>query len=236
MGFYQELSRYYDEIFAVNAEEMAFVRTLLQGATRILDIGCGTGNKTVHFGANAAEVVAVDLDEEMITKAKALNARSNIRYDVINMLEIDQAFRGMRFDGVVCLGNTLVHLPSPEAIQAVLEKIRVLLAAGGVCIVQILNYDRIIALKAHTLPVINTPNTRFTRDYEWRDGEMHFVTALELKKTGQTLHNDIVLYPLRKGEFGRMLRNAGFRQVDYYGSYLDGPHDDTSFVTIAVCR
>ena len=236
MGFYQELSRYYDEIFAVDAGEMAFVGTLLQDAKRILDVGCGTGNKTVHFSAKAIEVVAVDLDEEMIAKAKVLNARSNIHYDVVNMLDIGEAFKGRHFDGITCLGNTLVHLPSPEAIQAVLEKMRALLAPGGVCIVQILNYDRIIAAKAHTLPVLDTLNTRFMRGYEWRDGKMHFVTALELKKTGQVLHNDIVLYPLRKDEFTRMLRDAGFRQVDYYGSYQGEPHNDTSFVTIAVCR
>lgn len=236
MGFYQELSRFYDEIFAVDTEEMAFVRTLLQGAKRILDIGCGTGNKTVHFSANAEEVAAVDLDEEMIAKAKALNARDNIRYGVVNMLDIGRAFSGTHFDGIACLGNTLVHLPSTKAIQTTLEEMRALLAPGGVCVIQILNYDRIIAKKIQTLPVIETPNVRFMRGYEWHGGEMHFVTALELKKTKQVLHNDIVLYPLGKNDFSRMLLNARFRQTDYYGSYQGVAYTEASFVTIAVCR
>lgn len=237
MSFYQELSRYYDEIFAVDDNEMRFIRDLLQGRKHILDIGCGTGNKTVYFSTEHNSVIGIDLDEGMIARAKAANADSgrDIRYAVVNMLEIDNVFAGLRFDGILCLGNTLVHLPSPAAIKNMLGKVHGLLSSDGVFVLQILNYDRIIEQKVNALPVIDTPNTRFLRRYAWEQGEMHFVTTLEIKNTGQTLHNDIVLYPLRKRELTDMLAAAGFTATDYFGSCQGAPHQNDSFVTIAVC-
>ena len=236
MGFYQELSRHYDEVFAVDSAEMHYIAQLLQGRRRILDIGCGTGNRTVHLSAEAEQIVGIDLDEGMIAKAMLENARSNIHYAVADMLDIDTTFIREPFDGIVCLGNTLVHLPSPDAILEVLKKIYELLAPGGISILQILNYDRIINEKITCLPVIDTANTRFERRYAWLDGDMRFITTLTLKETGQSLHNDISLYPLRKEELSSMLAATGFLQTEYYGSYQGAPLQDDSFVTIAVSR
>ena len=235
MNFYQELSRYYDEVFAVDDNEMSFIAGLLRDKKRILDIGCGTGNKTVHFSTQHNNISGIDLDEGMIAKAKAANTHSNIHYDVVNMLDIDTTFAGVQFDGILCLGNTLVHLPSTDAIQEVLHKVHGLLSANGIFILQILNYDRIIADKVEELPVIDTPNTRFLRRYSWKQGKMHFVTTLEIKKTGQALHNDIILYPLCKQELANMLDTAGFVKIDYFGSYQGAAYQNDSFVNIAVC-
>lgn len=235
MSFYQELSRYYDEVFAVDDNEMRFIAGLLQDKKHILDIGCGTGNKTVHFSTRRNKITGIDLDAGMIAKAKATNSQSNIHYDVINMLDIDTNFVPGQFDGILCLGNTLVHLPSADVIQSMLHKIYGALSPNGEFILQILNYDRIIANKVESLPVIDTPNTRFLRRYSWEQGKMHFVTTLEIKQTGQALHNDIVLYPLCKTELANMLLAAGFTKIDYFGSYQGAEYQHDSFVNIAVC-
>lgn len=235
MSFYQELSRYYDEIFAVDAAEMSFITGQLQGKTALLDVGCGTGNKTVHFSEAVASVVGVDMDEGMIAKAHIANSRANIRYTVLRMQDVGTTFKEGQFDGIVCLGNTLVHLPSPADIQNFLHAVSALLGKGGVFILQILNYNRLIAKNITSLPALETPHVCFTRGYAWQGTTMHFVTSLRIKATGETLHNDIVLYPLRKEELTAMLAAAGFAQPQYVGSYQGGPHEDDSFVTIALC-
>ena len=236
MTFYQQLSRYYDEIFAVNADEMGFITQLLPTRGVLLDIGCGTGNKTVQLSPGAAAVTGIDMDAGMIARARADNSRANIQYAVLDMADIGTAFQGRFFDGVLCLGNTLVHLPSPGRIRELLATIHSLLGKGGVFILQILNYDRIPADTPSDLPLLDTPNTRFARRYVWVDTELHFVTSLQVKATGQTLNSDIVLYPLRKAELTTMLTSAGFGRPDYFGSYHGGAHQEDSFVTIACCR
>ncbi|MDR2946447.1 MAG: class I SAM-dependent methyltransferase [Candidatus Adiutrix sp.] len=235
MAFYQQISDYYDALFPADAEEMAFVRGLLPSGATALDIGCGTGNKTVFLAEGAAWVEGVDLDAAMIARAVADNARPNIRYRTLHMDGLGKTFAGQRFDAIVCLGNTLVHLPSPEGIQAFLADMAGLLAASGCVIVQILNYDRILDRDALELPVLETPHIRFTRAYR-RDGRLlRFLTALEDKTTGAVLRNDIPLYPLRMGELTAMLRGVGLGS-HYFGSYQGDAHTADSFVTIAHCQ
>ena len=233
MSFYQQISAYYDAIFPVDAGEMAFVRRLLPPEATILDIGCGTGNKTVFLAEGAARVEAVDLDPGMIERAASDNARPNIHYRTLSMRNLGKTFAGRHFDAVLCLGNTLVHLPSPEEIRTLLTDIAALLAPTGCLIVQVLNYDRILDRNALELPILQTPQLSFTRAYR-RDGPLlRFLTVLEDKVTGRVLHNDIPLYPLRMRELTEILRDVGLGAVEYFGSYRGEAHTSDSFVTIA---
>ncbi len=236
MNFYQSLSRHYDEIFAADEAEMRFVGGLLPRGAAILDIGCGTGNKTVLLGDGAASVDAVDLDASMIARAETAHARPNIHYAALNMLDIGKAFANKRFDAVLCLGNTLVHLPSPAAISGLLRDIHALLAENGLFIPQILNYDRILDQNVTELPLLETANARFTRGYARQDGQLRFVTCLEDKATGETLRGDIPLYPLRQGELATLLAEAGFSKVEYFGSYAGDALHSGSFILLACCR
>ena len=236
MSFYQEISSYYDAIFPADAGEMAFVHRLLPRRGILLDIGCGTGNKTVLLAEGAAFVEGVDLDPGMIARAASDNARPNIRYQALDMRAMDEAFAGRRFDAILCLGNTLVHLSSPEAIREMLRTVAGLLASEGSFVLQILNYDRILDRGIMELPTLETADFRFTRAYAGDGGLLRFQTVLEDRKTGAVLRNDIPLYPLRKGELAAMLREAGFERADYFGSYRGEAHTDDSFVTIAHCH
>lgn len=231
MSFYGQLSQYYDEIFPVGKDEMRFVRGLLSGKKRILDMGCGNGNKTAEL-AGDAQTVGFDANPGMIDAANRLNARPNIRYMVLEMVDVGQTFPAASFDAALCLGNTLAHLTDTDALQAAFEQTRMVLEEGGEFILQILNYDRILDNNVTSLPVIDAKHVRFIRNYEWRNGDMHFVTELEVKNGG-TYHNDVVLQPIRKRELAEALEQAGFSRIDYFGGYLGIPYDKDSFHLIA---
>lgn len=236
MSFYQDLSPYYDEIFAVDEPEMRFVSNLLSRCGHILDIGCGTGNKTVLLSTDSNFVTGVDQDGDMLRQAKEKNSRRGMRYIQSDMTSLKEQFSGERFDGVVCLGNTLVHLPSAQGIQTFLQSIASLVQDDGLFILQILNYDRILDRDIRELPVLETERIRFIRSYIPREnGLLGFATSLELKTGGTIMRNEIPLYPLRKAELSAMLEQAGFSKCSYHGSYQGDPLTVDSFVTIAVC-
>lgn len=229
MGFYRQLSRHYDEVFAVNPDEMRFASVLLRGRRRLLDIGCGTGNKTVFLAEGKEEVVAIDLDAAMIEAARTAHARPNIEYMALDMLRLGETFSAGRFDAAVCLGNTLVHLTGDGEIENLLRQAAGVLDATGVFVTQILNYDRILDQNVAALPRIETEHVVFTRNYAWSKGEMHFLTGIEDKPTGEVLHNDIILRPLRKAELEAALAAAGFGPFEYYGDYRGAPYGPDSF-------
>lgn len=235
MPFYEELSRYYDEIFTANAQEMRFVNGLLAEARSVLDIGCGTGNKTEHFAQPRRRVIGFDLDAGMIAQAREKHAGENIEYLVLDMMDMAGRFGAGGFDAVLCLGNTLAHLTEPGALAEMLGQTGRVLTKDGLFVTQILNYDRILDQGVTALPRIETPQVTFIRRYEWRDGDMHFLTDLRVAD-GENYHNDIVLRPLRQTELAEALNAAGFGRVEYYGGYDGAAYTAESFHLIAAAR
>lgn len=236
MDFYTVLSANYDEIFAVSQSDLDFIGGLIPPDGRILDVGCGTGNKTVLL-KNTASITAIDLDAGMIEVARKHHAHPHIQYHQMDMRRIAEHFGNNgsgRFDAVLCLGNTLVHLPEHE-LGPFLHAVKELLRDGGSSVIQILNYDRILDKNISQLPVIETEHTIFTRCYRWVNNDMHFRTSITLRATGESLENDIILYPLRTKALETLLRTAGFRTVNWYGSFPGGSLGEDSFVSIAHC-
>lgn len=236
MGFYEELSRHYDEVFPVKREEMDFVRNLLSGRRRLIDIGCGTGNKTVHFAEPGREIVGVDNDAAMIATAARDHAAPGLAYQVADMAALDRVFPPGAFDAALCLGNTLVHLYRPGELENFLSRVSRILVPDGLFVLQIVNYDRILDNHVRNLPLIETADLIFRRYYEV-DGEvLRFMSDLEIKDRSETYHNEVFLRPIRKEELLRRLAQGGFAPVDLYGDYAGDPYVHDSFHLIAACR
>ena len=236
MDFYEALSRYYDEIFPVVPEDMAFVNQALASAEQVLDIGCGTGNKTALLAASGRTVLGIDADAGMIGRAAAQNTAPGLTYEVLDMRLLDGRFPAGVFDGVVCLGNTLVHLPGLEAITGLLQTTARLLSRDGVLVLQILNYDRILDKPVRTLPTLESERARFERRYEPDGPLLRFRTRLHSKESGECFDNDVPLYPLRRAELDAALGACGFGGAAWYGGFNGEPYDGNSLPALVVCR
>jgi SAM-dependent methyltransferase len=77
------------------------------GARRILELGCGTGEASASVAAGlGAEVVAVDISDAFLARARARHALPNLRFEKLDLLGTDLARFG-RFDLV--FGNGILH-------------------------------------------------------------------------------------------------------------------------------
>lgn len=236
MSLYQDLSVHYDEVFAVSEAELAFVTKSLPEKAILLDVGCGTGNKTILLGQHAAKVVGVDPDGAMIAKANADNKKTHMEYTQAAMEDLAGLFPPGSFTAITCLGNTLVHLTNRDDIARVIRALYGLLQNDGVFIGQILNYDYIFTHKITALPVLETRSVRFTRQYDLSQIPIQFITQIQYKKSGETLYNHTPLYPLRKNELQEMLVASGFRGIEFFGSYAGDPLAEDSLPLIVRCQ
>ena len=95
------------------------------------------------------------------------------------------------------------------------------LKPGGKFLLQILNYDYILAEQVSELPLIETENIQFLRRYRFDKNSptIRFYTELYLKKENQTVVNETTLLALRSNELVELLRNAGFQDIHLFSNF-----------------
>lgn len=94
----------------------------------VLDAGCGTGRMAIELARRGAEVVGVDLDEVMLTQARAKAPQLDWRLGDLATIEL-----GRRFDCVVLAGNVMIYL-TPGSEAATLENMARHLISGGLLV------------------------------------------------------------------------------------------------------
>lgn len=221
--FYSSIARHYGEIFPFNQEQLDFIKREMGDLSgkNILDVGCASGELAFHLGLSGARVTAIDLNKSLLATAKEFRSHENVAYQWANMLHIARLFGRAKFDGVICLGNTLVHLMNPMQMRDFFSGVLSVLKPGGIFILQVLNYDKIFAERPSSLPTIDNERIRFERLYEYEEGtrEIIFKTILKVKESGETIENQTELLGIGSDEINLLMDVAGLKEIKMYGGF-----------------
>jgi len=235
--FYSSISEYYSEIFPFNPLQLQFVKSCIGNLKEkeILDIGCATGELAFNLASEGAKVTGIDLNVDLLNQANGNNrlqsddykknktefASPNPKFQVGNMLELKSDFTKNQFDTVLCFGNTLVHLTTTHLIKQMLNGVNKVLKPGGQFLLQILNYDYILGEQILELPLIETANIKFVRNYKFEKNStlINFQTKLHLKKSAHTLSNETFLLALKSKDFIDLLKDAGFKNIKLFSNF-----------------
>ncbi|OPZ92699.1 MAG: Glycine/sarcosine N-methyltransferase [Firmicutes bacterium ADurb.Bin419] len=240
MSFYNEISKYYDEIFPAGEEQIKFIEDAAGGTgADILDIACGSGTYSVKLAKKGYKITSVDLEDEMIRKVKekADDEKVDIETFVCSMTELEEKLEG-KYKVLFCIGNSIVHLGNLEEIENALGQMYELTEPGGVLIVQIMNYDRIIRLGLKELPpIINREvGVEFIREYDYKPekNSIDFNTTLVVKDGNitRTLKNTVELFPIMSADLIKLFEKAGFNRYETYGDFLYSPYKEDSYMFV----
>jgi 2-polyprenyl-6-hydroxyphenyl methylase / 3-demethylubiquinone-9 3-methyltransferase len=124
-------------LHALNPARLGYVaaRVPLAGAA-VLDVGCGGGLLSEAMARAGAEVVAIDLADELVKVARLHGLESGVKVDYrVQSVEALAAERPGSFDAVTCM-EMLEHVPDPGAI---LQACATLLRPGGLLFMSTLN-------------------------------------------------------------------------------------------------
>ncbi|MEG2018666.1 MAG: class I SAM-dependent methyltransferase, partial [Clostridium sp.] len=156
MGFYEEISKYYDYIFPVGKPQVDFISKFSGKPPReLLDVACGSGGYSIELAHQGYNVTAIDLDYAMVEglRKKAANDNLDIKALQGNMLELRNKVN-TRYDLAFCIGNSLVHLEGEEEIEKFFKEMKCILKEDGKLVIQIINYDRVLSQNITSLPNI----------------------------------------------------------------------------------
>lgn len=230
MNFYNNFAMYYDKIFPRNPKVIQFMdRAFKQG--HILDVACGTGEYSVSLAHLNYQVTGLDLSDQMIqyAQAKAVNEKVKVNFRVQNMLDLqDQSL----YEGIICIGNSLVHLDSEKEINQALHNMYQALKPHGSVIIQVINYDLILEKKLPGLSTVTNQEYSFYRNYEFDGSKIHFKTRLT--DGLRVFVDETLLFPLKHQSLMALLTQAGFKDIKTVGGFSHDSFDLKQDITYVV--
>jgi ubiquinone/menaquinone biosynthesis C-methylase UbiE len=227
------------------AHELPFFLRLFkeQRVERALDSACGTGHHAIALAQQGYQVVGADLSAAMIERARenAAAAGVDIAFHTAGLGELRTV--GQSFDAVLCLGNSLPHLLTAQAVGEALADFAAVLRPGGLLVIQNRNFDLVWAERERFMsPQAHRDGDQewlFLRFYDFYDATVVF-NMIRLWRKGQGWEQAVEsteLRPIFRDEFAVALEAAGFDRVLFYGSYDGSTFDPTqSGDLIAVAR
>lgn len=141
----ETLVKYYDELYLSKdyQKECAFIINNSPNASRILDVGCGTGSHILHLSNEKNFIQGVDISESMIKRAqeKFLNF-DNVKF-FKGSIEDFSKLKKEPFDLAISMFNVVNHILDPEDVCSFFEKMSINLKNNGVFIFDCYNSEAV---------------------------------------------------------------------------------------------
>ncbi len=242
MAFYTDLSEVYDALFPVSGAQRSLFEGILGDGwvSRVADAGCGSGAQLLPFAAAGIACIGFDPDAALVALARRkLAPFPDARVAIGGFADVVRLVTPPA-DLLLCLGNSLVHVPQQDARRFLADAAAVTSAAGGI-LVQILNYDRCLRESVTELPLMRADDgaIEFRRWYDWESPrKIRFRTALRIARGDEPLilRNEIPLYPLYAEELWEMLAAAGFSRIRYRGDFAGSEFTPESEAIVCLAK
>ena len=242
-GFAERYDLFFGEFGEHDAVVVEFYRRLFaeNGVHSVLDCACGTGRDLHLFHTLGCEVVGSDVSESMLAQARRNLAGCGLDIPLhrIDYRELTQHY-DRTFDAVVCLATSISEMPDEPEVLRAFSSMRQALRDGGILVLTQGTTDRQWNDKPRFIPAVITPEFSrvFVIDYSGRGARYNVLDIFHGAE-----RRDFRVWSIDYGQIllrddqERLLRDAGFRTVDFYGSYYFEPYDkEASSRLIAVAR
>lgn len=222
-AFFDNISAFYDDMInfktALERRKNVLSKFLTDSMHTAADLGSGSGLDSVSLALSGFSVTAFDQSEGMIEQAKknASAFGADVQFVKSSIDKINKKFNGM-FDVAFSLGNTIANLP-PDKFSAALKKMGAVLNGKGTAVIQILNYKRILEENSRIINITEMNGDVYVRFYDFMPEHLNFnILKFRKDKTSERSLYSTKLYPYVKEDFSGILKESGFRKINFYGS------------------
>jgi len=176
--FYDELASDYDNMIsfekAVENKKKLLKNFVTAEMKSAADIGCGSGVDSIALASLGLKVTAFEPSTEMLKYAEANADRTNAKIGFHNYSadKIPTEFNN-NFDLVASLGNTFANISKEKFITS-LQRCYDILKPQGQLVIQVLNYEKILADRQRIVNITEAANKYFIRFYDFPDEHIIF--------------------------------------------------------------
>lgn len=194
-----------------------------RGKHRILDVATGTGFHSVRLMQAGFDVVSADGSPEMLAQAFRNGTKRN---QILRTVQADWRWLNrdvhIKFDAVICLGNSFTHLFSERDRRKALAEFYAALRHDGILILDQRNYDSIMDDGFSTKHTYYYCGENISAEPEHVDEGLARFRYTFPDKSVYHLN----MFPLRKNYTRRLMKEVGFQSVTTYGDFQETYHQD----------
>jgi SAM-dependent methyltransferase len=207
------------QMFPIDRRRAGFVADVLgSGGPRVLDVGCATGDLCATLADAGLRPTGVDINPSFIRAATA--TFPHLRFQSADMRALP--FR-RRFDGLACVGSTLLYATSNLDLARTLRSFRVALRPGGILLLDVLNASALVARRPFLRRTVHrfqrlglTAMIRHSID-ETEQALIEQVTWSDSRRRRRDPESRLrLLFPQ---ELTHFLTGAGFRNIEILGDF-----------------
>lgn len=243
--FYDQISEDYDD-FTKSDERFTKIQKTVKSILKkyhmrnALDAACGTGLFAIALKQSGVNVTGADISGSMLDKAVINAQQFNLNMDWLQvpMQQIKNTIR-QKFDAVFCLGNSLPHLLTPADLESSLDGFYSVLKPGGVLMIQILNYKKILKEKSRIINITKKNDTEYIRFYDFTDKLLKFNLLKIQWHNNKAVHKLTIteLFPYDSDTLKQGLNVIRFAEIELYGNLIFDPFlEDQSSNLIMICH
>lgn len=152
----------------------------LPQGSNVLDLGAGHGIHSVALNRMGHNVTAVDFNQQLLNELSA-NSDGKIKVVLDDIRELEP-FTSLSPELIVCAGDTLTHLGSPEEIEKFINDCARLLPQGGKLLLTFRDYSNALNDDQRFIPVKSSENRILTCILEYSEDKVK-VTDLLRERT-----------------------------------------------------
>ena len=178
-----------------------------------VDLGSGPGCQSLPLADRGFEVLAIDFCQELLDELEARKGTAKVRTICDDLLNF-RCHMSEPAELIVCMGDTLVHLPDFDSVNKVIDDVAESLAPGGRFVYAIRDYisyepkgpDRFVPIRA-------TDDRIFTCFLDYRADVVHVHDILHSKADGEwsTRISDYLKLRLDSHDIDDRLKQSGLR-------------------------
>ncbi len=232
--FAKSYDRFKNKFNEFDPEYVKFFNTIFKEneIQNILDCACGTGNDLHLFHSLGYKVVGSDISKSMLAQATRNLSDSGEKIPLyrVDYRKLHKYFK-QQFDAIICLSSSILHMPSNKQVIRAFKNMYKVLNDKGILILSQGTTDK--QWKKKPRFILAVKNKKFSRlfviDYRKKSASYNILDIFHSnKKTEFEVWS--IDYPkiLLKDDYLKLLKLAGFRKIDFYGSYHFEPYNKRS--------